>query len=67
MAREIRFDNGELADVEDLIHFLNVLSNVFQLGDSAPLSKLSTAKTQTLPFCFVVFTQHRSPSTTFLV
>ena len=28
MAREIRFDNGELADVEDLIHFLNVLFNI---------------------------------------
>ena len=40
MAREIRFDNGELADVEDLVHFLNVLFNIFQLGDLAPLSTL---------------------------
>ena len=42
MAREIRFDNGELADVEDLVHFLNVLQqfNIFQPGDLAPLSTL---------------------------
>lgn len=40
MVREIRFDNGELADVEDLVHFLNVLFNIFQPGDLAPLLTL---------------------------
>ena len=40
MAKKLRFDNGEPADVEDLTHLLNFLFNIFQLGDLAPLSTL---------------------------